>query len=219
VEEETAHQITLLTKLKDFVERNTEEQLKDYIAYVQSPESNFAPKEINDALWGTIRLSPLEAALLDSPILQRLRFIRQLGVVHWVYPGAVHTRFEHTLGVLNRVQELLAALDRSILDERIDHKISADLANVLRLCAILHDVGHGVFSHVSESALDRFDEVRTALVEFANFSRPENPKLSEIVAAYIIESPPFKKLLGALLSKLSHPIRFLPSRASPAARR
>jgi HD superfamily phosphohydrolase len=204
---ETTQNPTLLTKLKDFVEKNTDQQLQEYILHVESPESIFAAKEINDALWGTIRLSPLEAAILDSPILQRLRFIRQLGVVHWVYPGAVHTRFEHTLGVLNRVQELLAALDRSIQEERIDHTINPNQASILRLCALLHDVGHGVFSHVSESALDRFDEIRTALVEFANYSRPENPKLSEIIAAYIIEAPSFKKLLEILLSKLGYPIR------------
>ena len=207
VDEETAQQVTLLTKIKDFVERKTEQQLEEYIAHVSSPDCTFAPKEINDALSGHRRLSPLEAAILDSPILQRLRFIRQLGVVHWVYPGAVHTRFEHTLGVLNRVQELLASLNRSIQEERVEHSISSHLSGVLRLCALLHDVGHGVFSHVSESALDRFDDVRTALVEFAHLSSLENPKLSEIIAAYVVQSPSFNRLLEVLLSKLSHPIQ------------
>jgi hypothetical protein len=75
----------LLIEIKALAEEYATDQLAPYIEHVKKPYVSFGAKEINDALWGTIRLSPLEAAILDSPFLQRLRSIRQLGVVHWVY--------------------------------------------------------------------------------------------------------------------------------------
>src|SRR5260221_11409329 len=64
-------------------------------------------KEVNDPVWQTISFSPFEVIFIDSPLVQRLRQIRQLGVVHWVYPGATHTRFEHSLGAVHQVQNLI----------------------------------------------------------------------------------------------------------------
>jgi HD superfamily phosphohydrolase len=207
VKEQPTQSSSLLIEIKAFAEKYADDQLTPYIDHVKKPYVSFGAKEINDALWGTIRLSPLEAAILDSPFLQRLRSIRQLGVVHWVYPGAVHTRFEHTLGVLSRTQELLAALDRSISEEGANHRVDPSLASILRLSSLLHDVGHGVFSHVSESALDRLNEIRTALIEFANSNRPANPKLSELFAAFLVDSPAFRALLDVLIGRLGHPIK------------
>jgi deoxynucleoside triphosphate triphosphohydrolase SAMHD1 len=68
-------------------------------------------KEVNDAVSGTIALNQVEVVVLDSPLLQRLRFVRQLGAVHWVYPSAIHTRFEHVLGALHQAQQLTTALN------------------------------------------------------------------------------------------------------------
>ncbi|HEX9620480.1 MAG TPA: hypothetical protein VF989_10105 [Polyangiaceae bacterium] len=56
------------------------------------------PKTLNDAVWGTIQILPCETMLLDTPLLQRLRGIRQLGMAHLVYPGAGYSRLEHSLG-------------------------------------------------------------------------------------------------------------------------
>jgi len=58
------------------------------------------PKTLNDPIWGTIELLPHEVLILDTALLQRLRGIRQLGMAHHVYPGASHSRLEHSLGVL-----------------------------------------------------------------------------------------------------------------------
>ncbi|MGH7863195.1 MAG: HD domain-containing protein [Candidatus Dormibacteraceae bacterium] len=76
-------------------------------------------------------------------LLQRLRNIRQLAMAYLVYPGALHTRFDHTLGVLQVTGKLCEAL-----------RIEDDATAILRLAALLHDVGHGPFSHVSEQILD-----------------------------------------------------------------
>ena len=72
------------------------------------------PKDVNDAIWGTVPLSALEISVLDSPLLQRLRSVRQLGVVHWVYPTAAHSRFEHTIGVLHQTQQLINSINNQL---------------------------------------------------------------------------------------------------------
>ena len=81
----------------------------DYFnSYIQRVEAlpslhEKAGKEINDAVWRTISLTQFEVLILDSPLVQRLRRVRQLGVVHWVYPGAGHSRLEHCLGAVHQV--------------------------------------------------------------------------------------------------------------------
>jgi hypothetical protein len=104
------------------------------------------PKIIHDALWGTFELRPHEIALLDTPLLQRLRFIRQTGAVYATYPSALHTRFEHTLGVMLQAARICGALRRRHDERRID-QVAED---TLRFAALLHDTGHGPFSHTSE---------------------------------------------------------------------
>jgi len=95
---------------------------------------------IRDPVHGTIELTALERTILDSAPLQRLRHVRQLGMAHLVYPGAHHTRFEHSLGCLHLADRMAAAI-----------RLGEDDLVRLRLAALLHDVGHLAFSHDSES--------------------------------------------------------------------
>jgi len=111
------------------------------------------PKQIHDTIWGTISLRPLEVPILDSPLLQRLRQLRQLGVAHWVYPGADHSRFEHSLGVLHQAQQLVFAINRAGINKYNQVVISEDDEQLIRISALMHDIGHPVLSHVSEYAL------------------------------------------------------------------
>ena len=83
-------------------------------------------------------------ALVDSPLLQRLRHLKQLGVAHWLYPGADHSRFEHSLGVLYQTQQLISAINRAGVTKYSHQVISEDDVLMLRVAALMHDVGHPV---------------------------------------------------------------------------
>jgi len=102
---------------------------------------------VRDPLWNNIRLDPEALAVVDTPAVQRLRYVRQLGHAFLVYPGATHTRFEHALGTYHLARRVLAQLDE--LEGR-----RPDPAEGLRvrLAALLHDIGHYPFSHSLEEA-------------------------------------------------------------------
>jgi HD superfamily phosphohydrolase len=104
--------------------------------------------EITDPVHQYIRFSDVERELVDTPIFQRLRRIRQLAGAHLVYPSAQHSRFEHSLGTMHvagYAGETL--LTKGYLDNE-------DLVQELRLAALLHDIGHGPFSHLFEEVLE-----------------------------------------------------------------
>ena len=101
---------------------------------------------IRDPLWNNIRVEPFALRLVDTGTFQRLRYVRQLGLAHLVYPGASHSRFEHALGAYH-----LAGVALSILGEHgeLARAPSGDAA-LVRVAALLHDVGHYPFSHALE---------------------------------------------------------------------
>jgi len=102
---------------------------------------------VRDPLWNNIRLDPEALAVVDTPAVQRLRYIRQLGHAFLVYPGATHSRFEHALGAYHLARRVLSQLEEAG-DARLD---AADRA-CLKLAALLHDIGHYPFSHALEEA-------------------------------------------------------------------
>ncbi|HJP56638.1 MAG TPA: HD domain-containing protein [Gemmatimonadales bacterium] len=103
---------------------------------------------IRDPLWDNIRLDRPAQLVLDTPAVQRLRYVRQLGHAFLVYPGATHTRFEHALGAYHLTRRALASLEeRGELASVGPHDCLA-----VRLAALLHDIGHYPFSHALEEA-------------------------------------------------------------------
>lgn len=104
---------------------------------------------------GFVKLNDWERAIVDTPTFQRLRRIRQLAWTEYVYPGATHTRFEHSLGVMHtasRVYDAVCERSQSILESELaynDDGLKRD-RQLVRLAALLHDVGHTPFSHAAE---------------------------------------------------------------------
>ena len=99
-------------------------------------------KFIRDSVYGDINLDSFEVKVMDMPQFQRLRRIKQLGLINLIYPGATHTRFEHCVGTMNLGSKVSEELD-----------LSEDEIELVRISALLHDIGHGPFSHVSEGVL------------------------------------------------------------------
>ncbi|HVO36892.1 MAG TPA: HD domain-containing protein [Candidatus Acidoferrum sp.] len=104
--------------------------------------------EIKDPIHGYIYITQTEKNIIDTYPVQRMHRLRQLAGSEYVYPGANHTRFEHSIGVMylaGRVTE----------NPNISQEISTDEAEAVRIAGLLHDVGHGPFSHVFEQLLDK----------------------------------------------------------------
>jgi HD superfamily phosphohydrolase len=147
---------------------------------------------VRDPVYGFVHLDSKEADVLSSWILQRLRGIRQLAFAHLVYPGAHQTRFEHSLGVCH-IAGLLA--------DRLE--IKGQERSLIRLSALVHDIGHGPFSHISEDVLEIYAD-RTKLFDRL---QGEDAKIHELVTQDLITSDAhLKRIVGendcAKISKL-----------------
>ncbi|MBI3582621.1 MAG: HD domain-containing protein [Nitrospinae bacterium] len=140
--------------------------------------------EIRDVIHGLILRTPLEVKIINTPIFQRLRKISQLAMANLVYPGAHHTRFEHSLGTMHIAGEIA---------ERLKEKkyLSGKDIEIIRLAALLHDIGHGPFSHVSEYLLECYYD--KAKIDIGN----NREKIHELVTFDIIKN---NEELGELIS-------------------
>lgn len=105
-------------------------------------------KIINDPVYGFINIpSDIIFDLLEHPYFQRLRRIKQLGLTHFVYPGALHTRFQHAIGALYLMTKAIDVLKSK------GHYISDEENEAVCIAILLHDIGHGPFSHALEHSI------------------------------------------------------------------
>ncbi len=170
------------------LERDIHEYVEAHLSD-KAIHGNFRPeggKVVHDGLWGTLHLSPLEVFFIDTPLAQRLRHIHQMGCANYVYPSTTHTRFEHTLGVMSRVAKFREALRsaKGGSDEWIEPH-----AERLRLTALFHDLGHGLFSHTSEEVYALLDPMRKLRRD-----HDDEPAAHELLSYLIVRSKPFKEL-------------------------
>lgn len=127
-----------------------------------SETNNIKPHIIFDPLYGFIKLTSVEYEIIHSPFYQRLRWIKQLGFSSYVFPGAEHSRFGHSIGVMYNAHKIVQSCGRGVPDEELlDPSCLSEKAiyhKSVRLGALLHDIGTFCFSHTTESAYISFGE-------------------------------------------------------------
>jgi HD superfamily phosphohydrolase len=169
-------------------------------------------KVVHDNIWGTNRFTWRELVLIDSPIIQRLRDIHQVGLGFHVYPSARHTRFEHCLGVATIASRVFDALLQKNKGEFenilkvIEPSADAEdairrLRQELRLAALLHDTGHSLYSHTSELVYSKLQYLKEAQKEVKKFTGKERG-VGEIISFCIASTPAVARLLQKAKSRL-----------------
>ncbi len=154
---------------------------------------NSRKKIFNDPVYGFVSVPHgLLLDLIDHPYFQRLRRIRQLGLAPYVYPGALHTRFHHALGALHLMQEAIETLRSKGAD------ISDEEAEAANAAILLHDIGHGPFSHALEHTLVDMHHEDISSLFMEELNRQFDGRLA--LAIEIFQNNYAKKFLHQLVS-------------------
>ena len=173
-----------------------EELANDLVGDISSIQWPTDRKIIHDTVWGTRSFERWEVAIIDMPLVQRLRNIHQTSLAYLTFPTALHTRFDHSLGVCSGSKMLAKEVLKLNKDEPLWHHLIA--------AALLHDIGHGPFSHLSEEVYafkpDFFDNL------IYNKSGAENPLFPngsphEVIGALLLRTKAVKRFFYQLNSK------------------
>ncbi|MDU1905979.1 MAG: HD domain-containing protein [Dysgonomonas sp.] len=149
---------------------------------------------VNDPVFGFITIpNDFVSSIIDHPFLQRLSRIKQMGMASFAFPGAQHTRFHHTLGAMYLMQEVITDLRTK------GNEITEEEANGALACILLHDVGHGPFSHVLEHTIvNGVHHEEISLMLMHKLNEELNGKLDICISIFKDEYP--KKFLHQLVS-------------------
>ncbi|MDX1942158.1 MAG: HD domain-containing protein [Saprospiraceae bacterium] len=150
-------------------------------------------KILNDPVYGFVGIPDgIVFDIIEHPYFQRLRRIKQTSLTHYVYPGALHTRFHHALGAFhltNQAIDVLRSKDVDINDEE---------AEALRIAILLHDIGHGPFSHTLENALIQVHHETLSVLFMQKLNDEFGGKLNLAIQIFLDEYP--KRFLNQLVS-------------------
>jgi len=151
-------------------------------------------KIFNDPVYGFITIpNELIFDLIENPYFQRLRRIKQLGLTHLVYTGAIHTRFQHAMGAMHLMMQAVETLNAK------NYQITEEEENALYIAILLHDIGHGPFSHALENSIVHHITHEDLSEIFMNkLNETFNGKLS--IAIDIFNNTYSKKFLHQLVS-------------------
>ena len=153
-------------------------------------------KILNDPIYGTIRLEKPLVFLIDLPCFQRLRRIRQLGFTDLVYPGAHHTRFEHSIGTAYLSKLFLSNMKQ--YDSNLDGVISSETIVESQIASLYHDIGHLPYSHVTETLLFG----RKEIVEIEEHQKLEDAKPHEILSSEFVKGKYISKAIERINNEL-----------------
>ena len=129
---------------------------------------------IRIAVTGDVLLTAAEAAVIDAEDFQRLRGVRQLGTVNFVFPTALHTRFDHSLGTLARADEMVLAIATNAKSSEEERRISLEQRKLARMYALLHDIPHVPFGHTIEDEMQLFQRHDKNPARIERFLGPES---------------------------------------------
>jgi len=187
---ETNGSVVALKKssVRETIDLYVEEQMKEF-HHIKTVNS----KVIHDSVHGTNIFLPHEIAFLDLPIIQRLRRISQTDVASFVFPAGNHNRFEHTVGVTSVAGKMVDSIfsRRGNIIDSVDRDF---IFHNCRIAAILHDCGHGPFSHLSEQLYaSQLNEIRKSTPLFKGASA------HEILSYFIATSKPIRDFNEAVI--------------------
>lgn len=149
--------------------------------------------DIRDPIYGFVTINDWERDIINHSVFQRLRRIKQLACTDFVYPGANHTRFEHSIGVLHLASKAYDILTRnSKYLERLESELGYVKAGIdkdrhlVRLVALLHDIGHGPFSHAVESLMPN-DPEKVKRGKSGNAAKYSHEQYSAAIIRYLLK--------------------------------
>ncbi|HDI02462.1 MAG TPA: HD domain-containing protein, partial [Ignisphaera sp.] len=152
-------------------------------------------KRIFDEVHGYVELSEAELKLIDTSIFQRLRYIKQLAVAWYVYPGATHTRFSHSIGTMY----IMGLIAERLLNLGYIH--SKEDVQLLRIAALLHDLGHSPFSHAIEPYYR--ERIGIGHEDITKMLILDNPEIKETLSYYGYDP---KEIVAILEGKHREPL-------------
>ncbi len=164
-------------------------------------EAAIKKRIIYDPLYSFIRLTELEWEIIKSPFYQRLRWIKQLGFSSYVFPGAEHSRFGHSIGVMYNSHCIMQSIGKAVPDEELfvlKHESKEALFHQsLRLAALLHDLGTFPFSHTTEMAYISYGDTNTG----KNSKKKNLQDDHENLGSFIIKNTDYKNGITFILKK------------------
>jgi HD superfamily phosphohydrolase len=171
---------------------------------VKSPKKHI----IFDPIYGFIRLTPLEWEIVHSPFYQRLRWLKQIGLSCYVFPGAEHSRFGHSIGSLFNAHNILISLGKAVSEKELMsskyHSKEKKFHQSIRLGALMHDLGTFPFSHTTEGAYIKFKRKITG-----GLANNEYEDDHENLGSFVIKNTNFEGGITHILEKYEYSPKYI----------